>query len=184
MSRIKKSLLFSERDEQKRKDFLDEIKDIPLSELVYLDESGVDENLHREFGWSLRGEKINGEVSGKTKKRLSVIAALNEKNIKAPFFFEGHTDTDVFNGWIEDCLVPELKSGQTVLLDNASFHKSPTTKTLIEGAGCHLKYLPTYSPDLNPIEQQWAILKVRIRKHRIPNESIEDSINTVFKMYY
>jgi len=183
-SPTKKSLLFSERSHQKRQVFLDEIKDIPLNNLVYLDESGVDENLQRRFGWSPRGEKINGEISGKARKRLSLIAALNEKNIKAPFYFEGYTDTEVFNGWVEDCLVPELKSGQTVILDNASFHKSPKTRILIEKAGCYLKYLPTYSPDFNPIEPQWAILKARIRKHRKSNQTIENSIDTVFEMYY
>lgn len=181
---IKKSLLFCERDEEKRSAFIDEIKDISLNDLVYLDESGIDGDLQRRFGWSQRGDKIHGETSGKTRKRLSVIAALNEKNIKAPFFFEGYTDTDVFNGWIENCLVPELRPGQTIVLDNASFHKSKKTKLLIEGAGCYLKYLPTYSPDFNPIENQWAILKARIRKHRQPNQSIEDSIDVVFKMYY
>jgi len=113
-----------------------------------------------------------------------MIAALNAKNIKAPFYFEGHTDTEVFNGWVADCLVPELMPGQTVILDNASFHKSPKTKFLVEGVGCHLKYLPTYSPDFNPIEPQWAILKARIRKHRQQNQSIESAIDTVFKMYY
>lgn len=163
---------------------MNEIKDIPLNDLVYLDESGVNENLQREYGWSPRGEKVHGEVSGKARKRLSMIAALNAKDMKAPFFFEGYTDTGVFNGWITDCLIPELKIGQTVILDNASFHKSPQTKMLIEGAGCYLKYLPTYSPDFNPIEQQWAILKARIRKHRQQNESINSTINNVFKIYY
>lgn len=183
-SPIKKNLLFSERNEQNRQAFLDEIKDIPLDKLVYLDESGVNENLQRESGWALRGDKIHGEVSGKTRKRLSMIAALNAKKIKAPFYFEGYTDTEVFNGWVANCLVPELKEGQTVILDNASFHKSPRTKILIEEAGCQLKYLPTYSPDFNSIEPQWAILKARIRKHRQQNESIESVIDTVFAMYY
>jgi transposase len=183
-SPVKKSLLFSERNLEKRQTFLDEIKDTPLNELVYLDESGINSNLQREFGWSYRGEKIHGEVSGKIRKRFSIIAALNGKDIKAPFIFEGYTDTEVFNNWIAACLVPELKPGQTVILDNASFHKSPKTKSLIEAAGCYLKYLPTYSPDFNPIEQQWAILKARIRKHRMPNEAIENCINTVFEMYY
>lgn len=183
-SLIKKSLLFSERIPLKRQTFLDEIKDIPLSELVYLDESGIDENLQRKFGWAPRGDKINGEISGKSRKRLSIIAAINEKNIKAPFYFEGYTDTEVFNGWVENVLVPELKPGQTVILDNASFHKSSKTRLLIETAGCCLKYLPTYSPDFNPIEPQWAILKARIRKHRKPNESLARSIDAVFEMYY
>lgn len=176
--------MFSERNEQSRKNFLDEIKDIPLKNLVYLDESGLNENLQRECGWAPRGEKIHGEISGKARKRLSVIAALNSKNIKAPFFFEGYTDTEVFNGWVQHCLVPELKPGQTVILDNASFHKSQKTRILVEEAGCYLKYLPTYSPDFNPIEPQWAILKARIRKHRQPDESIDSAIDTVFKIYY
>ncbi len=181
---IKKSLLFSERNEQNRQAFLDEIKDIPLNNLVYLDESGVDEDLQRGYGWAPRGERIHGEIAGKARKRLSMIAALNAKAIKAPFYFEGYTDAEVFNGWVANCLVPELKPGQTVILDNASFHKSPKTKVLIEGAGCHLKYLPTYSPDFNPIEPQWAILKARIKKHRQQNQSIESAIDTVFEMYH
>lgn len=176
--------MFRERNEESRQSFLEEIKDIPLEKLVYLDESGLNDNLQREFGWSLRGEKIYGETSGKTRKRLSMIAALNAAHIKAPFFFEGYTDTEVFNGWVKDCLVPELQTGQTVILDNASFHKSPKTKILIEEAGCYLKYLPTYSPDFNPIEPQWAILKARIRKHRQPKQSIESAIDAVFQMYY
>lgn len=151
---------------------------------MYLDESGVNDTIQRVFGWSPRGEKIHGEVSGKARKRLSIIAALNAHAIKAPFFFEGYTDTAVFNGWVADCLVPELQPGQTIILDNASFHKSPKTKMLVESAGCHVKYLPTYSPDLNPIEPQWAILKARIRKHRQRNEPIEQVINAVFEMYY
>lgn len=155
-----------------------------MNSLVYLDESGVNENLQRGSGWAPRGEKIHGDISGKARKRLSMIAALNAKNIKAPFYFEGYTDTEVFNGWVADCLVPELKPGQTVILDNASFHRSPKTKLLIEDAGCHLKYLPTYSPDFNPIEPQWAILKARIKKHRQRNESIESAIDTVFGIYY
>lgn len=144
----------------------------------------MDGNLQRRFGWSPRGEKVWGESSGKVRKRLSVIAALNEKQLKAPFFFEGYTDTGVFNDWVEKFLVPELRPGQTVILDNASFHKSEKTRNLIEGAGCHLRYLPTYSPDLNPIEQQWAILKARIRKHRQLHQSLETTIDTVFDIYY
>ena len=80
--------------------------------------------------------------------------------------FKGYCDTLVFNVCLEQVLVPALRPGQTVLMDNASFHKSTTTKTLIESKGCTLKYLPTNSPDLNPIEPQWAILKARLRKHK------------------
>lgn len=141
-------------------------------------------SLQREFGWSVRGQRILGEKSGQCRRRLSMIAALNDSDLKAPVYFEGYTDTEVFNSWIEDCLISELKPGQTVILDNASFHKSAKTKELIESAGCHLKYLPTYSPDLNPIENQWAILKARIRKHRQLKTTLEHTIHSVFQIYY
>lgn len=153
------------------------------TELVYLDESGVDEALHRSYARAPRGTKVVGEVSGTQAKRLSLIAALNASQLLAPMRFEGYCDTAVFNTWLEHALLPELRPGQTVVMDNASFHKSPTTKALIESKGCFLKYLPTYSPDLNPIESQWAILKARLRKHRKPNQSLGKAIDTIFAMY-
>lgn len=176
--------MYLERDEESRQVFLKELDQIPKGKLVYLDESGIEESLHRKYGRSARGELVRENVTGKSKRRLSFIAAWNGQTMKAPLSFEGYTDTDVFNFWVKDRLVPELKPGQTVILDNASFHKSPITQTLIENAGCHLKYLPTYSPDMNPIENQWAILKARIRKHRQKNQSLQKVISDVFELYY
>jgi transposase len=151
--------------------------------LVYLDESGVDEALHRPYARAPRGTKVLGEISGAKTQRSSLIAALNASHLLAPMRFEGYCDTAVFNAWLEQALLPELRPGQTVLMDNASVHKSPTTKTLIENQGCLLKYLPTYSPDLNPIEPQWAILKARLRKHRRPHQSLGKAIDNIFAMY-
>lgn len=113
-----------------------------------------------------------------------MISALDGKRLIAPFYFKGHCDTRVFNAWLKDVLLPIIPQGKTIILDNASFHKSPRTKSLIESKGCFLKFLPTYSPDLNPIEQQWAILKAPIRKHRLPSQSLASSIDSVFEMYY
>lgn len=70
----------------------------------------------------------------------------------------------VFEQWLSEKLVPELKAGQTVILDNASFHKSEKIREIIESAGCELKYLPPYSPDLNDIEHYWFPIKNRVRK--------------------
>ena len=81
------------------------------------------------------------------------------REIVAPYAFDGYTDARRFNGWIEECLVPALKPGQTVIMDNAAFHKNKRTKELIEAAGCKLLYLPPYSPDFNPIENVWAVIK-------------------------
>lgn len=110
-----------------------------------------------------------------------MIAGLLGKKLIAPLVFEGYTDTNVFNQWLESCLLPELPPGYTIVIDNASFHKSQKTIELIESAGCRLLFLPPYSPDFNPIEEWWAILKARI-KAIIPNiENIHQAIDNVFQ---
>ena len=159
-----------------------EIETIAPEKIVYLDESGVDNKVYREYGRALRGREVPGEVSGKKANRLSVIAGLRKKNLTAPFRFEGYCDTDVFNTWIEECLLPELTLGDVVVLDNASFHKSSKTEELISSKGCRILFLPTYSPDLNPIENKWAIVKARIRKHREPEQPLEEILDEVLTM--
>ncbi len=151
--------------------------------LVYLDESGVDDALHRPSARAPRGTPVLGEVSGTHTHRISLIAALRESQLLAPMRFEGYCDTLVFNAWLEQVLLPELRPGQIVLMDNASFHKSAKTQELIASQGGTVKYLPTYSPDLNPIEPQWAILKARLRKHKRPNQSLRQAIDTIFALY-
>ena len=103
------------------------------------------------------------------------------KEIIAPLVFEGYTNADVFNMWLRRCLIPSLKVGQTVIMDNASFHKSKETRELIEGAGCNLVFLPPYSPDFNPIEQTWAILKARIRNVAHRFNGFNNAVDYVFQ---
>ena len=83
----------------------------------------------------------------------------------------GTVNAAVFNGWLEAMLLPELTQPSVIIMDNAAFHKHPTTRALIEAAGHTLLYLPPYSPDLNPIEQRWAQLKaLRRRTNCSPEE--------------
>ncbi len=156
-----------------------EIADIPPGQIIYVDESGVDDRIYREYGRAPKGREVPGEVSGKKTERISVIAGLREKKLTAPFRFEGYCDTDVFNTWIEECLISELKTGDVVVMDNASFHKSSKTGELVESKGARLLPLPTYSPDLNPIENYWAIGKARIRKHRKPDQPLVEILDEV-----
>jgi transposase len=93
-----------------------------------------------------------------------MIAWVKGNNILAPFRFKWTTNTEIFNKWIETCLVPDLEKWDVVILDNASFHKSERTKKLIEEAWASILFLPPYSPDLNPIENYWAVLKTYVRK--------------------
>ena len=100
--------------------------------LVYIDESGIDNYLYYPWGYGLRGQQIYGDVSGKRYARESFIAGNNGNKIIAPMCFDGTCNTDVFNAWLTQVLLPVLKPGQVIILDNASFHKSARTKDLIE----------------------------------------------------
>jgi len=93
-----------------------------------------------------------------------MIAWVKENKVLAPFRFEWMTNTDIFNIWVENCLILELEEWDVVILDNGSFHKSKKTIELIESVWASVLFLPPYSPDLNPIENYWAILKCYVRK--------------------
>ncbi len=83
--------------------------------------------------------------------------------MQAPCVFEGAVTSDLFVRWLREWLVPTLRSGTTVVLDNLSVHRNAGVRPVIEAAGCHLRYLPAYSPDYNPIEQTFAKLKAHLR---------------------
>lgn len=104
------------------------------------------------------------------------------KEMIAPYVFDGSTDAKRFNGWIEKCLLPVLPKGKTVVMDNAPIHKANRTKELIESAGCTLKFQPEYSPDLNPIEQQWAVIKRKYRKNKHNGMNHHDAVNQAFQI--
>ena len=118
----------------------------------------------------------------KRTKPLSIISSLNNNQHIAPFVFEGSCTREVFELYIERVLIPNLKKGKTVIFDNASFHKGGSIKKLIEDAGCHLLYLPPYSPDFNPIEHHWFACKNYIRKYLLmTNRNIYLSAKMAFK---
>ena len=133
--------------------------------VFYLDECGVDHRLYREQGRAPRGERIYQEVAGARRQRTSVIAAAQQGRLVAPLVFQGCCNTEVVDVYFHAVLLPVLPPGRVIVLDNARFHQAPTTRQLVEQAGCHLLYLPPYSPDLNPIEHLWATLKTRLRQN-------------------
>tara|TARA_R100000365_G_C2712140_1_gene47214 strand:- start:60 stop:458 length:399 start_codon:yes stop_codon:yes gene_type:complete len=124
---------------------------------------------------------IHGEISGKKYGRESFVAAKIGSRIIAPFCFKGTCNTQVINTWIKRVLIPVLKPGLVVVMDNASFHKSAETKELIESAGCRLVFLPPYSPDLNPIEKFWANLKDSLSKIIHNFKSLSDALDFLFR---
>lgn len=97
-------------------------------------------------------------------KRMTLIAALGAEEIKAGLFGHWYTDGEIFLGFITDCLVPVLQTGDIVIMDNLSAYKVVRVKKAIEKTGAQLVYLPPYSPDLSPIELCWSKIKDHIRK--------------------
>ena len=111
-----------------------------------------------------------------------MIAALCNQQLMAPFTLEGACNRGVFELWLEKCLIPALKPGQVLVIDNATFHKGGRIQELIEQSGCRLLYLPPYSPDFNKIEQCWSWLKARIRKCLTHFDSLRDAMEHVLKL--
>lgn len=179
--RVKKTTRYAERDWHSRSRFTSEIAKLNPDDLVYLDESGIDHSLHRLYARSPRKSRIYGDVSGKRVARTTLIAGYVRGGFIAPFRFKGYTDTSVFNQWVERCLIPDLRPGQTIILDNASFHKSKRTRELIEGAGCHILFQPPYSPDLNRIEPMWANIKQRLRSYFDETKTFYENLDFHFK---
>jgi len=160
---------------------LKELEGIPVGDIVYIDESGVDHNMISERCWTEKGNQVVGERNGKDRGRTSVVAALHVDNLNAPMTYQGTMNTALFLHWIQCLLIPSLSKGQVVIMDNAPIHKNNRIRELIEDAGCKLLYLPTYSPDLNPIENYWAVMKKMIRKVRDQYDNIGEAMDAVLQ---
>lgn len=134
--------------------------------MVYVDETGFDDNIVVQYGWFTRGKRSYAEQSGFKTERLSIVAGYvhGTRKFIAPFEFSGSMNMMLFNGWFEHVLCPNLKPGQIVVLDNASVHKSIELLEMAETVDCQIIFLPPYSPDLNPIEKIWANFKKNLRK--------------------
>lgn len=143
---------------------MEEIKNIDPEKIVYSDESGIDDNEVVATGWSLHGKRCYAEKKAERKTRYNITAALNLNQLFAPFLFEGYSNAVVYETYIEKVLIPVLKPGMVLVIDNARFHKSKKVIELIEAAKCRVIFLPPYSPDFNPIEHHWTAVKHAIRK--------------------
>ena len=152
-------------------------------EVFYLDECGVEHRLHQEYGRAPRGERLYAEVAGGQRRRTSIISVSQNSKLVAPFVFEGSCNRDVVDTCFEKVLLPALPKGSVIVLDNASFHKSPSTQKLVADAGCELLFLPTYSPDLNPIEHLWARLKAALRRLLPESKNPTRTISNLCKCY-
>jgi len=118
----------------------------------------------RLYGRCPRGERLIGRVPFGTWKTLTFVAGLRCEGMTAPMVIDGAMNGETFRAYVEQCLVPTLGQGDIVVMDNLGAHKVAGVKEAIEAVGAELRYLPKYSPDLNPIEMSFSKLKAYLRK--------------------
>jgi transposase len=115
-------------------------------------------------GWAPRGQKLVARAPFGKWRTLTFLAALRHDRIDAPCVLDGPINGLSFTAWVEQCLVPTLNAGDVVIMDNLGSHKGAAVRKAIRAVGARLLFLPPYSPDLNPIEQVFAKLKLLLRK--------------------
>lgn len=187
-SRTKKSLNAAE---QLRPDvascravFLEQFADVPLRDVVVLDESYATTAFTRLRGRSRRGTRLVARVPHGHWKLLTILAAMNVEGVVAAATIDAPTDGDVFRAFVDDALVPRLRPGQVVVMDNLAARKVAGVRDAIEAVGCRVVYLPPYSPDLSPIEPMWSKVKQALRSaaaRTVPSliDAVGDALTTV-----
>lgn len=132
--------------------------------LVFIDETWAKTNITRTHGRAPRGQRLIAKAPHGRWRTLTFLAALRHDRIAAPCVIDGPINGDIFRAYVEQVLVPALKPGDIVIIDNLGSHKGKAVRAAIRAAGAKLLFLPPYSPDLNPIEQLFAKLKTLLRK--------------------
>ena len=132
--------------------------------LVFIDETAANTKMVRLGGRCPRGERLVGRVPHGHWKTITFVGALRCNGMTAPLVVDGAMTGEMFLAYVEQCLAPTLKRKDTVVMDNLQAHKAPGVRKAIEARGATLRYLPKYSPDLNPIEMSFSKLKALLRK--------------------
>lgn len=137
--------------------------DLDPGRLVFVDETGASTKMARRCGRARRGARCVAAVPHGHWKTTTFVAALRADGMVAPTVIDGAVTGDLFVAYVEQQLVPTLREGDVVVMDNLACHKRAGARRAIEAAGCELRLLPPYSPDLNPIERAFSRLKARLR---------------------
>ncbi len=137
--------------------------EVDAETVVFLDDTRTQTVMTRRRGRAPRGQRVIGAVPRNHGPTITCLVALGATGMPAPCVFEGAVTSDLFVQWLREWLVPTLAPGTTVVLDNLSVHRNADVRPAIEAAGCHLRYLPAYSPDFTPIELAFSTLKTHLR---------------------
>jgi transposase len=161
----KKSLIAQERDEEERAAWRREAAGIAPELFMWVDECGTHTSMTRSRARAPKGERAYGKVPRNRGPNTTLIASMTlEGAMGASMAFEGATDKEVFEAYIEHFLAPTLRRGQIVVMDRLGAHRTRRVRRLIEERGAKLWFLPSYSPDLNPIEEAFSKVKTLLKK--------------------
>jgi transposase len=160
----KKTLGATERDEEARGAFRERLRGVDASRLIFVDESSTNVALTPRYARAPKGERAFGKAPRNWGKNVTLISSISVEGMGASMSIEGSSDTDSFGRYMREVLAPHLEAGQIVLMDNLSVHTSKWVRDLIEEKGCQLWLLPSYSPDMNPIEEAFSKVKALLRK--------------------
>jgi transposase len=143
---------------------------------VFIDECGNEKDYVRTHGRAKRGVRVQDVKCGRKFGRTNVVAALCGKTVLAPKCYEHSMTGAFFDDWFLNELLPCLRKGQTVSMDNASFHNEKRIRSILDSSGVNLIMLPTYSPDFNPIEHKWAHMKRALPDILPIHDSLQNAI--------
>lgn len=164
----KKTLVAREQDRPdiraKREAFVARQHELNVAGLVFLDESGFRLGSPPNYGWAPIGEKSPGKATHGNWCTMTMIGAIALDGWRGFATVDAATDGDVFHAFVEQQLVPRLRRGDLVVMDNLQAHKRPDTVAAIRAVGADVLFLPPYSPEYNPIEKAWAKLKEILRR--------------------
>ncbi|MDR6287480.1 transposase [Methylopila jiangsuensis] len=149
---------------RRRREWFGAQPDLDPERLVFIDETWASTNMARTRGRAPRGERLRAAVPHGHWKTTTFVAGLRLSGMVAPMALDGPINGRSFQAYVDQVLVPELKPGDVVVMDNLGSHKGAGVRAAIKAAGAELLYLPPYSPDFNPIENAFSKLKALLRK--------------------
>ena len=178
----KKTTSYKEQCIEKVKKYLNEIKNFREEDIVYIDETGIQGYVYREYARAIRGKKVYDKIPCKKYKRTNIVAGKCGDKIISPLVYDKIMNSKFFEKWFKEMFLHEVEENKAIVMDNATFHCKSRLYELCKNANKNLKliFLPPYSPDLNPIEKYWATLKKNLKKIAKNNNNLEESIYQLF----
>lgn len=147
----------------KRQDWEQSLPGLDVQRLLFLDESAVNTAMVRACGRCARGRRLIDAAPAGLWQTSTLVAAVGLDGVVAPMVIDGPLNGESFAQYVESSLVPQLRAGSILVMDNLPVHKNKRVAEAVEACGCRLVFLPPYSPDYNPIEHVWSKVKTLLR---------------------